>query len=142
VVGDQILFALGSIITALSNWTSWHFVWRHEDAAIEGGKRKASERVFWFLFSYLLPFLPLFFVMLGSTGSGVLGPALTKWSLAILCALLGFLMSGLAMSSWSWYRKNTSGRLPEQAMKNFIWTMSLTTLAGIWWLVLLLWRVL
>ena len=77
------------------------------------------------------------FVMMGDDGTGSIGPMLTKWSLSILCALLGVLMSGQAMSSWSWKQRNKVDALPKTAMKHFNWTLGLTTVAGIIWLMLL-----
>ncbi len=135
VAAEVTLFLSASVISAASNFTSWHFVWRHESP--DEQKRDFKDKLFWTFFSYLLPFLPFMFVMLGDDGTGSIGPMLTKWSLSILCVLLGVLMSGQAMSSWSWKQRNNADALPKTAMKHFNWTLGLTAMAGISWLMLL-----
>ena len=135
VAAEVTLFLSASVISAASNFTSWHFVWRHESP--DEQNRDLKDKFFWILFSYLLPFLPFLFVMLGENGTGSIGPMLTKWSLSILCVLLGVLMSGQAMSSWSWKQRNKVDALPEAAIKHFNWTLGLTTVAGFIWLILL-----
>lgn len=139
MAAEVTLFLSASAISAASNWASWHLVWRHEGTGEQ--KRELKDTLFWILFSYLLPFLPFVFILLGEEGSESIGPLLTKWSLSILCVLLGVLMSGQAMSSWSWKQKNKTDALPEHAMKHFNWTMGLTATAGIVWLILLFWLV-
>ncbi|MDP6010220.1 MAG: hypothetical protein QF707_00345 [Candidatus Poseidoniaceae archaeon] len=132
---EVTLFLSASAISAVSNWASWHLVWRHEGSSEQ--KRDIKETLFWILFSYLLPFLPFIFIMLGEHGSDSIGPLLSKWSLSILCVLLGVLMSGQAMSSWSWKQREKADALPEPVMKHFNWTMGLTAASGIIWLILL-----
>ena len=133
------LFLTGAILSVLGNWSSWHFVWRYD---ARGEERSTPDRVFWFCFSYLLPFLPALFAHLGQDGNGTLGPTMSTWSLVILSGLLAFLMGGLAMSNWSWYRHNNLESLAGGGSKHFIWTTSLISLAATWWCVLLILRLL
>ena len=131
---DLALFLTASIISVLSNWTSWNFVWKNESDSSNEEGNVILDKIFWFGFSYLLPFLPTLFVLFGDDGSKDLGPTLTNWSLTILSGLLGFLMGGLAMSNWAYYRKNGTSSLKTESAKHFKWTTSLTTLAGLCWL--------
>lgn len=131
---DLTLFLTASIISVLSNWAAWNFVWKNESESSNEKGNSILDKFFWFGFSYLLPFLPTLFVLFGQDGSKALGPSLTNWSLSILSGLLGFLMGGLAMSSWSYYRKNGTSDLKTESAKHFKWTTSLTTLAGLCWL--------
>lgn len=134
---DLTLFFTASIISVLSNWAAWNFVWKNESESSNEEENSITDKVFWFGFSYLLPFLPTLFVLFGDGGSKALGPSLTNWSLSILSGLLGFLMGGLAMSSWAYYRKNGTSGLKTESAKHFKWTTSLTTLAGLCWLFIL-----
>jgi hypothetical protein len=137
VLPDLTLFFTASIISVLSNWAAWNFVWKNESESSNEEENSITDKVFWFGFSYLLPFLPTLFVLFGDGGSKALGPSLTNWSLSILSGLLGFLMGGLAMSSWAYYRKNGTSGLKTESAKHFKWTTSLTTLAGLCWLFIL-----
>jgi|TARA_B110000263_G_scaffold249911_1_gene269201 hypothetical protein len=139
---DLTLFLTASIISVLSNWAAWNFVWKSESESSNEEKMGILDKLFWFGFSYLLPFLPTIFVLIGNDGSKALGPSLTNWSLGILSGLLGFLMGGVAMSSWAYYRKNGTSSLKAESAKHFKWTTSLTTLAGLCWLFILLSRLL
>ena len=136
------LFLTASIISVLSNWAAWNFVWKNESESSNGEEKSILDKLFWFGFSYLLPFLPTIFVLFGQDGSKALGPSLTNWSLSILSGLLGFLMGGVAMSGWSYYRKNGLSNLKTESAKHFKWTTSLTTLAGLCWLFILASRLL
>ncbi|MCS5537783.1 MAG: hypothetical protein NZ770_06725, partial [Candidatus Poseidoniaceae archaeon] len=71
MVAEVTLFLSASAISAASNWASWHLVWRHEGAGEQ--KRELKDTLFWILFSYLLPFLPFMFIMLGEEGSESIG---------------------------------------------------------------------
>ena len=124
---DLTLFLTASIISVFSNWASWNFVWKNESESRNEEGNSISDKLFWFGFSYLLPFLPILFVLFGHDGSKDLGPSLTNWSLNILSGLLGFLMGGLALSSWAYYRKNGTSNLKTESAKHFKWTTSLTT---------------
>ena len=130
---EVYLYFAASASSALSNFSSWHFVWRHESSDEEN--RTLNESIFWILFSYILPFLPLIFYLLAE--GGYLGPMMATWSTGILCAMLGVLMLGQAMSSWSWKQKSKSPSLSEQAMHHFSWTTALTAISGILWMVIL-----
>lgn len=132
---EVYLYFAASASSAFGNWSSWHFVWRHESS--DGANRTFSESIFWVLFSYILPFLPSFFYLLGENGGEYLGPMMTAWSTGILCAMLGVLMLGQALSSWSWKQKSKSDTLPKQAMQHFSWTTALTAISGILWMAIL-----
>ena len=129
---ELYLYIAASVCSAFSNWSSWHFVWRHEGGNVE--TKTFNESIFWILFSYILPFLPTLFYALGEGGSGYLGPMMSAWSTGILSAMLGFLMLGQAMSSWSWKEKTQSDSLPDQIMKHFSWTTALTAISGVLWI--------
>lgn len=108
--------------------------------------RTLKDQAFWFGFSYLLPFLPAIFLILGPDGASIFTENYTSVFVTILSILMAVLMSGLGASTLAWMRREkarremrvhvdeTAQRLPHNAIIHLRWTTALNiAVALLWW---------
>ncbi|MDP6870442.1 MAG: hypothetical protein QGI21_06705 [Candidatus Poseidoniaceae archaeon] len=135
-----------SVLTAVTDWAAWHFVWRHEFEKGEAVERKHS--ITSMFFSYILPFMPVLAILLGPDRFGIYDAGFEEVASLILFVVLGILTAGVAMSAWMVrvkHHEEANSRalidqedtLPEHALNHLLWTTSLLLICSIIWFTLL-----
>ncbi|HIK79294.1 MAG TPA: hypothetical protein EYG04_07875 [Candidatus Poseidoniales archaeon] len=136
---------------AMASFSSWWFVWRHEDTTTKMDERTLFDQAFWFSFSYLMPFLPSLFALLGPLGIDKIHQNFARITTAILVLLMAVIMTGISLSTLAWMRKDKSDEdrhvsseinhhlLGREERRHLYWTTGLSGLVALlWWIILIL----
>lgn len=134
---------------AISSFASWWFVWRKEETTTGMEERSLANQAFWFSFSYLMPFLPSLFALLGPAGIDKIHPKFAKITTIILVILMAIIMTGITLSTLAWIRKDKSAEnihvssetnhqlLGMEERGHLYWTTALSGIVAlIWWTIL------
>ena len=94
-----------------------------------------------------IPMLPTFAVLMGS--DRLYDDGFTKVALYVLYSLVAILVTGATLSGAAWKIKQDEGaesralidkegdQLPEESLKHFNWTLTLSTISALLWWILL-----
>jgi len=142
-----MLTITASVLTVVSDWAGWHFVWRHEDTTEETGPNKRS--ITSLFISYYLPLMPTLAIILGPDKLGLYNEGFTMVASTVLFAVLAFVTGGVSASAWSFNRNmveteesrkliDQENGLPDHAKEHLMWTTVMLATCSIFWLYLLI----
>jgi|TARA_B110000881_G_C18477341_1_gene464596 hypothetical protein len=142
-----LLWSIGaSALTAVADWAGWHFVWKHEFESGEAVERKRNATSIFI--SYFLPFMPVLIILLGPEKLNYYDEGFAIAGAKVMFALLGVMTGGVAMSAWSFKRKEDESKnarelidkadtLPEEALTHLGWTTAMLGISSLVWFSLL-----
>lgn len=146
-MSSLLLWTIGaSVLTAVTDWAGWHFVWRHEFGSGEAVKRKRN--ITSLFFSYVLPFIPALVILLGPAKVGLYDSGFATVGAKVMFVLMAVLTAGVAASAWSVGQRHHEEKdarelidqkdiLPPHAMEHLLWTTIMLVVCAIGWLLLL-----
>jgi hypothetical protein len=147
MAASLMLTIMASVLTTVTDWAGWHFVWRHENTTEETGPNKHSATSIFL--SYYLPFMPVLAIILGPSKLDVYNNGFVHVSTIVLFTVLAIVTGGVAASAWAFSNRLQEQKesripieqeinLPEHAAEHLIWTTVMLVSCSIFWSYLLI----
>lgn len=141
-----LLSIAASALTAVADWAGWNFVWKHEFSEGEAVERKRNATSIFL--SYFLPFMPALIILLGPAKLNYYDEGFAIAGAKVMFVLLGVMTGGVAMSAWSFKRKEDESKkarelidkadtLPDEAVAHLGWTTAMLGISSLVWFLLL-----
>ena len=138
-----LLTITASVMTIVTDWAGWHFVWRHENN-LSGQEPNKHNAVSVFI-SYYLPLMPTLAVILGPAKLGIYNQGFATVSTTILFAVMAIVTGGVAASAWSVGQREITQKdarelidaensLPSHALGHLKWTTIMLAICSAFWI--------